>query len=100
MFSSYLDNQSAILISILDIYTEIGYSSPLFSKAEKVAKRILVEGIRESAAEDKIEFCTLAISALTQSVVDRINSDRSLDKSKRVYLDRDELDFINSLGRV
>lgn len=100
MFSRYLDNQSAILISIIDIYTELGYASPLFLKAGKMATKMLIDGIRETSVEDKIEFCSLAISALTQNIVDKVNSDNSIRKSKRMVLDRDELDFISSLSRV
>lgn len=100
MFSRYLDNQTAILISIIDIYTDLGYASPLFVKAEKMASKILVNGIREAVVEDKIEFCSLAISALTQNIIDRINSDGAVRSSKKIHLDREELDFINSLSRV
>lgn len=98
MFSRHIDNQTAILISIIDIYSEIEAQSPLLSKAGKHATKLLVEGIRESRTEDKIHFCSIAISALTQNIIDKIHAERRMKDFRSLTLEREELDFIHSLG--
>jgi hypothetical protein len=90
MFNNDIDNQTASLIALVDLYVDKDKSIDLNIAARK-ASRILVCGIRNSSYTDKIDFCTLAIYALSKNLVNGLSGRRV-----NSILEKEELDFINS----
>lgn len=90
MVNNDIDNQTAKLIALVDLYVDKNKCRELNFAAEKAAA-ILIRGIRDSSEIDKIDFCTVAIIALSKYIVSSLAS-RNLNN----VLEREELDFISA----
>lgn len=94
--STELDETTLKLISLTHFYAQANSYNEKIKRAVNRAESLTMRGVEESSIEDKLQFCSDAVEAIT-SVFTETTAQPIRVRHVLPPLDRDEVDFIKSI---